>query len=127
MGKKYLLVLDDLWNEDNNKWLLLRNFLMVGARGSRIMVTGSKDNKGNFRYALRSLPEEKAGVLFVKVAFEQGQLPENEAFVSLAKEIVEKCVGVPLAIRTIASLLRTKALETEWRSFKNYELSKITQ
>ena len=39
MGKKYLLVLDDLWNEDNNKWLLLRNLLMVGVRGSRIMVT----------------------------------------------------------------------------------------
>ena len=38
-GKKYLIVLDDLWNEDNNKWLLLRNLLMGGARGSRIVVT----------------------------------------------------------------------------------------
>ena len=34
---------------------------------------------------------------------------------------------VPLAIRTIASLLHSKASENEWRSFKNYELSKITQ
>ena len=34
---------------------------------------------------------------------------------------------VPLAIRTIASLLRTKASENELRSFKSYELSKITQ
>ena len=33
-GKKYLLALDDMWNEDNTKWLLLKNLLMVGARGS---------------------------------------------------------------------------------------------
>ena len=65
MGKKYLLVLDDLWNEDNNKWLLLRNLLMVGARGSRIMVTRCSERVvrtigATSWYALRSLPEEKA-------------------------------------------------------------------
>uniref|UniRef100_A0A7N2N787 NB-ARC domain-containing protein n=1 Tax=Quercus lobata TaxID=97700 RepID=A0A7N2N787_QUELO len=38
-GKKYSIVLDDLWNEDNSEWLLLRNLLMVGTRGSRILVT----------------------------------------------------------------------------------------
>nr|XP_023905436.1 putative disease resistance protein RGA4 [Quercus suber] len=130
-GKKYLIVLDDLWNEDNNKWLLLRNLLMVGARGSRILVTTRSESVVRILgatswHALRGLPEEKAWNLFVKVAFEQGQL-ENEAFICLGKDIVGKCAGVPLAIRTIASLLRTKASENEWRSFKDYELSKITQ
>ena len=105
---------------------------MVGVRGSRIIVTTRSERVARTRratswYALRRLLEEKAWGLFVKVAFEQGQLPENEAFVSLAKEIVEKCGGVPLAVRMIASLLRTKASKNEWRSFKNYELSKIIQ
>ena len=105
---------------------------MVGARGSRLMVTTrservARTTRATSWYALRSLPKEKAWGLFVKVAFEQGQLPENEAFVSLANEIVKKCVGVPLAIRMIASFLRTKASKNEWRSSKNYELSKITQ
>ncbi|XP_065632517.1 putative disease resistance protein RGA4 isoform X1 [Quercus suber] len=130
--KKYLLVLDDLWNEDNNKWLLLRNLLMGGARGSRIIVTTRSESVARIIgatswHALRGLPKEKAWSLFVKVALEQVQLPENQAFISLGEEIVEKCGGVPLAIRTIASLLRTKASENEWRSFKDYELSKITQ
>ena len=78
-------------------------------------------------YVLRGLPVEKAWNLFVKVAFGEGQLPKNQALISLGKEILEKCVGVPLAIRTIASLLHSKASENEWRSFKNYELSKVTQ
>ena len=64
-GKKYLLVLDDLWNEENNKWLLLRNLLMVGARGSRIIVTTRSESVARIIgavswHALRGLPEEKA-------------------------------------------------------------------
>uniref|UniRef100_A0A7N2LCW5 Disease resistance protein RGA3 n=1 Tax=Quercus lobata TaxID=97700 RepID=A0A7N2LCW5_QUELO len=131
-GKKYLIVLDDLWNEESNKWLLLRNLLMGGAKGSRIIVTTRSENVARIIgatswHALRGLPEEKAWSLFVKMAFENGQLPKNEAFVSLGRDIMGKCGGVPLAIRTIASLLYTKATENEWRSFKDYELSKITQ
>ncbi|KAL0007253.1 hypothetical protein SO802_008755 [Lithocarpus litseifolius] len=131
-GKKFLLVLDDLWNEESNKWLLLRNLLMGGARGSRIIVTTRSESVvrvigATSWHALRGLREEKAWRLFVKVAFENGQLPKNEAFVSLGREIMGKCGGVPLAIRTIASLLSTKATENEWQSFKVYELSKITQ
>ena len=77
--------------------------------------------------ALKGLPIEKSWSLFVKKAFEQGQLLEHQAFISIGKEIVEKCGGIPLIVRMIASFLRSKPLENEWRSFKNYELSKITQ
>jgi hypothetical protein len=130
-GKKYLLVLDDFWNEDNNKWLRLRDLLTVGARGSRIIVTTRSKTvariTGATSWHIKGLSEEKAWSLFVKMAFEQGQLPENQAFIRLGKEIMEKCGGVPLTIRTIASLLYSKTLEIEWRSFKEFELSKIAQ
>ena len=64
-GKKYLLVLDDMWNEDNTKWLLLKNLLMVGARGSRIVVTTRSEmvvsiTRATSWYALGGLPVEKA-------------------------------------------------------------------
>ena len=131
-GKKYLLVLDDMWNEDNTKCFLLKKLLMVGVRGSSIVVTTRSEmvvsiTRATSWYALGGLPVEKAWNLFVKVAFGEGQLPKNQAFISLGKEILEKCVGVPLAIRNIASLLHSKASENEWRSFKNNELSKIAQ
>ena len=116
--KKYLIVLDDLWNEENIEWLRFRNLLMVGARGSRVIVTTRSVQVARIIgatswHALKGLPKEKAWSLFVKVACEQGQLPENQAFISLGKEIVEKCGGVLLAIRTIAGLLCTKASENE--------------
>ncbi|XP_026430900.1 putative disease resistance protein RGA3 [Papaver somniferum] len=37
--KNYLLVLDDLWNEDAEDWEKLKGFLNVGAQGSKILVT----------------------------------------------------------------------------------------
>ncbi|XP_050281583.1 putative disease resistance protein RGA4 [Quercus robur] len=38
-GKKCLIVMDDLWNEECDKWLPLRNLLMGATTGSRIIVT----------------------------------------------------------------------------------------
>jgi hypothetical protein len=67
------------------------------------------------------------GLLFKQKAFERGQEPENSSIVALGKEIVKKCSGVPLAISTIGSLLGSKHSEAEWLSFKNNELSKISQ
>jgi hypothetical protein len=57
----------------------------------------------------------------------KGQELENSSIVALGMEIVEKCLGVPLAITTIGSLLGSKNPETEWSSFKNNELSKVSQ
>ena len=38
-NKKYLLVLDDVWNEDREKWLELKDLLMGDSKGSKIIIT----------------------------------------------------------------------------------------
>jgi len=38
-GKKFLLVLDDVWNENQSKWEQVQKPLVSGAQWSRILVT----------------------------------------------------------------------------------------
>ncbi|KAM1312824.1 hypothetical protein ACFX2F_016933 [Malus domestica] len=38
-GKRYLLVLDDVWNENRNNWLQSNDLLSGGAKGGKIVVT----------------------------------------------------------------------------------------
>jgi hypothetical protein len=35
----FLLVLDDVWNEDRVKWVELKDLIQVGAVGSQVLVT----------------------------------------------------------------------------------------
>jgi hypothetical protein len=140
-GKKYFLVLDDVWNGDHEKWCRLKVVLMGGARGSRILVSTRNEVVARTirqesvakiigtveSYSLEGLDEDASWSLFKLKAFEKGQEPKNSSIVALGKEIVGKCSGVPLAITTIGSLLGSKNSEKEWLSFKNNELSKISQ
>jgi hypothetical protein len=140
-GKKYFLVLDDVWNGDHEKWCRLKVVLMGGARGSRILVTTRNEVVARTirqesvakiigtveSYSLEGLDEDASWSLFKLKAFEKGQEPKNSSVVALGKEMVGKCSGVPLAITTIGSLLGSKNSEKEWLSFKNNELSKISQ
>ncbi|XP_040993755.1 putative disease resistance protein RGA4 isoform X2 [Juglans microcarpa x Juglans regia] len=132
-GKKYLLVLDNVRINDREKWLRLKRGLIeqYGARGSKILVTTRSEEVADTMctvkpYYLRGLDEDDSWYLFKRVAFKNGQEPDDEdGIVNVGKEIVRKCEGVPLIIITIGRLLYFKNSETEWLSFMNNELSRI--
>ncbi|KAJ4715509.1 NBS-LRR disease resistance protein [Melia azedarach] len=132
-GHKYFLVLDDVWNENLDKWLKLKTLLKNGATGSKILVTTRSERVANIMskapliYVLRGLIEDKSWSLFTKIAFEQGEEPKDSRLVGIGKDIVAKCAGVPLAIRTIGRLLYCKNKEEDWLTFRDQELSEIDQ
>ena len=131
-GKRYFLVLDDVWNDDRAKWLRLKTLLMTGARGSTILVTTRDEKVAKIvhtigPYSLGRLNEHKSWSLFKKMAFEKGQEPENPSFSLIGKEIVEKCKGIPLVINSIGGLLYSRNSEEDWLSFKNNELTKVAK
>ncbi|PHT39113.1 hypothetical protein CQW23_22686 [Capsicum baccatum] len=131
-GRKYLLVLDDVWNEDTLKWSRLKNMLIGGAKGSKILLTTCSDvvaevSGSAHQHKLGDLLKEDAWTLFGKMVFECNKESKNSNLVEIGKEIVRKCGGIPLAIRSICSLLCQKRTEDEWIYFKNQELSSITR
>ncbi|KAK9016445.1 hypothetical protein V6N11_078944 [Hibiscus sabdariffa] len=132
-GKKYLLVLDDIWNEEREQWFSLKKLLMDGAKGSRIIVTTRSHRVAKITstcqpHVLKGLPDDDAWFLFKEIAFEQRSAEStNSTFVDIGKQILKVCGGVPLVIRTIAGTLSFKETEKEWLSFKDDELSKISQ
>ncbi|KAK4592348.1 hypothetical protein RGQ29_016759 [Quercus rubra] len=129
-GNKCLIVLDDLWNEDYDEWLRLKNLFMGAKTESRIIVTTRSERvariiRATSCYLLGGLPKEEAWNLFVKMAFERGQESKYKALVAIGQKIVEYCDGLPLAIRTIGSILYANTSEIRWKSFLDNELPKI--
>ncbi|TYI58706.1 hypothetical protein E1A91_D11G379900v1 [Gossypium mustelinum] len=132
-GKKYLLVLDDIWNEEWEKWVSLKELLVGGAKGSRTIVTTRSLRVGKITskcqpYVLNGLSDNDAWSLFKEIAFEQRSADSPDSgLVEIGKLILERCCGVPLVIRTIAGTLSFKETKSEWLSFKDNELARISQ
>ncbi|XP_021768158.1 putative disease resistance protein RGA3 [Chenopodium quinoa] len=127
--KRYLLVLDDIWNESREEWLKLRALLKIGRKGSKIIVTTRSREVAKIMgtvpaYDLQGLLEEKAWELFQKMAFEPGQAEQKLRLIEVGKDIVQKCANVPLAIRAVGSLLYGKN-ESKWLSIKDRSLANI--
>ncbi|KAM3196968.1 hypothetical protein ACQJBY_072572 [Aegilops geniculata] len=114
LGKKrYLLVLDDVWNEDGDKWDAMRSLLNSNAgSGSAIIVTSRSGQVASIMgtlppHHISLLNEDQSWKLFHRNTFGR-EAEKQEELISVAKNIVHKCKGLPLAIKTIAALLRSK-------------------
>ncbi|XP_062008545.1 putative disease resistance protein RGA4 [Rosa rugosa] len=119
-GKKFLLVLDDVWNPNSSQWNELIKPLLKGATGSRILVTTRKEEVAQVMGAtnqmthLKALSEECTRLLFNHITFLDRE-DEFEKFEMFVQEFVEKCKGLPLVAKTLGSLMRHKKTKKEWQ------------
>ncbi|GAB4841354.1 hypothetical protein Ancab_022082 [Ancistrocladus abbreviatus] len=119
-GRKFLLVLDDVWSERIEDWELLCCPFYSGAQGSRIIVTtrneGVADIMGGFpKVRLHKLSNEDGWSLFSSYAFQSGSsIGADSQLVKIGQKIVEKCDGLPLAIKILGSLLCSKLERKHW-------------
>ena len=131
--RKYLLVLDDIWNESHQKWIELRTYLMCGAKESKILVTTRSKTVAQTMgvgelYVLNGLnPEESWGLLNNIITYGNEAQGMHETLESIGKEIAEKCSGVPLAIRTLGGLLQGKSKESEWNNVLQGDFWRLCQ
>ncbi|XP_077225950.1 disease resistance protein RGA2-like [Tasmannia lanceolata] len=126
--KRFLLVLDDVWNEDSEKWDDLKKILTCKAKGSEIVVTTRKETVASMMCALHESPhltglsDSDCWSLFENQAFEPGKSKEHPNLVTIGKEIVKKCGGVPLAAKALGSLLRLKREERSWSYVRDSQI-----
>ncbi|XP_040368617.1 disease resistance protein RGA2-like isoform X1 [Rosa chinensis] len=127
-GKRYLLILDDLWNEDAEKWDGLKACLqrITDAQGSSIVVTTRNDKVAKMvetlpRCDLRKLSDDECWLILKNRAVPVGSVPILEDQETIGREIAKKCGGVPLVAKVLGDIMRSKT-SNEWSSIMESEI-----
>ncbi|KAH0777883.1 hypothetical protein KY290_009294 [Solanum tuberosum] len=125
-GKKFLVVLDDVWNDNYNKWGDLRNLFVQGDLGSKIIVTTRKESvammMGRGAINVGTLSSEVSWALFKRHSLENRDPEEHPEFEEIGRKIADKCKGLPLALKALAGILRCKSEVDEWRDILRSEI-----
>ncbi|XP_057781445.1 putative disease resistance protein RGA3 [Salvia miltiorrhiza] len=126
-NKTYLLVLDDVWNEDRSKWEEFMNSLLgvSSVKGNAIVVTTRSMKVATIvnpihTHELEGLSEEECWSIIKVKTFGEGNVPSE--FAAIGKNIARKCQGLPLAANVVGGVLRIKS-EEKWRSVEEKWLS----
>ncbi|KAL5993693.1 hypothetical protein ACLOJK_040946 [Asimina triloba] len=117
-GKKFLLVLDDVWSEDDRDWEQLQAPFTVGAKGSKIVVTTRSQAVSDAMQAtcvqnLKCLSKQDCRSLFVEQAFKGERIEDYPDLLKIVEELVNKCGGLPLAAKALGGLLSSKRKESD--------------
>ncbi|XP_049401898.1 putative disease resistance protein RGA4 isoform X4 [Solanum stenotomum] len=118
-GRKYLLVLDDLWRVDPTLWHEFLDTLkgINTTRGNCILVTTRMKLVASTvavdLHLLGKLADDHCWSIFKQRAFVDGEVPEE--MVIMENRIVEMCQGLPLAAGVLGGLIRNKE-KHEWQA-----------
>jgi len=120
-GKRYLIVLDDVWNRDADKWGKLKTCLKQGGKGSAVLTT-TRDSKVaeimamgvDGAHYIEKLSEVHLREIVQSRAFSL-QNPNSDELDHIFGRIVDRCAGSPLAAKVFGSMLSNKTSMNEWK------------
>ncbi|KAF7111843.1 hypothetical protein CFC21_111804 [Triticum aestivum] len=122
MLKRYLVVLDDVWETDT--WEKLNRTIKAfpdATNCSRVLLTTRKNDVANHVempthiHALKCLNEEKSWELFSSKAlpsYRRSSIADLYEFEKLGRQLTRKCDGLPLALAVLGGYL-SKNLNTQ--------------
>lgn len=124
LEKRYFVVLDDLWNLDDWKWIKSIAFPSSNTKGSRIVVTTrdvglakecTLESSRPLIYHHKPLETNYAIKLLLKKTGKSEEDMKNYQMKEIVTKIVKKSGCLPLAILTIGGMLATRVI-SEWQS-----------
>ncbi|GFP87615.1 putative disease resistance protein rga3 [Phtheirospermum japonicum] len=126
--KRYLLVLDDVWDEDRDKWDSFVNSLsgISSATGNCMIVTTRLQEVASIVktceiHKLKGLSYDDCwSIIKAKAFINSGDIPMG--FETVGRNIAKRCQGLPLAAKVVGGLLCDKSKD-EWREIENNWLS----
>ncbi|PNT73559.1 hypothetical protein BRADI_2g60260v3 [Brachypodium distachyon] len=136
---RYLIVLDDLWEEDGKKLEELKRMLQYGCKGSKIIVTtrnqnvvakmstGVLANQG----IVRPVPESeqiKLGILsrddcwqvMKQIIFRPDD--DQSGLEEIGRKIAAKCGGIPLIANSLGRVLSDPRTFKAWEDIRDTEI-----
>ncbi|XP_038975750.1 putative disease resistance RPP13-like protein 1 [Phoenix dactylifera] len=123
-GRKFLLVLDNLWAENFQFWETLRLPLLAGGKESKVLITAR--NEVVWRgmptlhlIHLKGLNVDDCSNLLLDQAFPNGCSSQHPNLEEISKRIVERCQGSPLAAKLLGCLLYNVTDEVRWEDMLN--------
>ncbi|ONI28825.1 hypothetical protein PRUPE_1G163600 [Prunus persica] len=124
--KRYLLVLDDVWNEDSEKWESLMTYLskLNSAPGSKIIVTTRSGIVASLtetlpRPELELLSTDECWSILKHAACSDGSSDIPLGLERIGREIAKNCEGLPLIAKVLGGILRSKKTPAEWSEVKD--------
>ncbi|PWA90123.1 NB-ARC domains-containing protein [Artemisia annua] len=128
MGKRFLIVLDDVWSDKWEDWKTLESPFFAGASGSKIVITTRKKEllrkllNHDHPYILEKLSPDDALSLFAQNALGVHNFDLFPELRQHGEGIVQKCDGLPLALEALGRLLRNRTDEEEWKQLLANEI-----
>ncbi|GLT96512.1 hypothetical protein SLE2022_141280 [Rubroshorea leprosula] len=127
-GRKFFLVLDDVWNKEYGKWDVLKRPFMSGAPGSKIIVTTRNKDVGTMMrgdegvYNLELLQDDACLPLFARHALGKENFDAHPNLQDVGEKLVKRCKRLPLALKTLCGVLRGKLRRDEWENVLNSDI-----
>ncbi|KAG6673030.1 hypothetical protein I3842_16G090500 [Carya illinoinensis] len=123
--KRFLIVLDDVWNRDIFQWTLLcAPFEAMAPRSSIIITTRDQEVSSQMTafkvkpYRLGPLSNDACLSLFAQHALHSRDFSAHPELKDISEKIVKNFNGLPLAVKAVGSLLHNKK-ESKWHLVLN--------
>ncbi|CAM0152078.1 unnamed protein product [Urochloa decumbens] len=125
LEKIIFLVLDDLWNIQQSCWQDFLRPLKFAQTVTILVTTRSKEVAHQVQtvphFVLGSLPEGHCWQLFQSYAFGGRSIDKASSLVQVGRKVMQKCCGLPLAVKSIGCLLRSKMDMQIWTEISKSE------
>eukprot|EP00258_Populus_trichocarpa_P039904 XP_024455923.1 putative disease resistance protein RGA3 [Populus trichocarpa] len=133
--KTFLLILDDVWNEEHGKWEILRDCLLKISGNNRnvvVVTTRSRltasimESQTACSHELKQLSNNECWSIIREIVSRKGESIPSE-LEAIGIDIAKKCGGVPVVARVLGSMLFREKDKDKWSSIRDSDAVEMSR